>query len=443
MAAEEERGGVHHLSKRVKSMKMNVKIAPQLLLVAAMLQSFSPLAVSAEQGKDKCNDSSTLIQSVRVFDGHTVIPEAHVTIQCERISQLIVADGPPDVPEGSIVIDGAGKTLMPGLFESHGHTFRRAMLERSLDFGVTTVLDMGSVSPDFVSTIRAEDAKHQATDRADLYSAVLWVTAPGSHGTQFGEVATLTEPADAAAFVAQRIEDGADFIKIIYDNFKMIDRPVPTLSKETMTAVVAAAHAQGKIAVVHSRDVEAYADVIEAGADGFVHTPVDEKLDAKMIAMIKAQDMYVGPNMSLLRPVGNRLIEDPNIGQMLSENERESLLGFRAMHRDGGETISEESVAALHAAGVTLLASSDSPNAGTIPGASMHLELELLVEIGLSPVEALQAATSNPARVFGIQDRGRIAEGLLADLLLVEGRPDENIRDTRRLHTVWKAGVAQ
>ncbi len=78
-----------------------------------------------------------------------------------------------------------------------------------------------------------------------------------------------------------------------------------------------------------------------------------------------------------------------------------------------------------------------------MPGASMHLELEMLVDIGLSPVEALQAATSNPARVFGMQDRGRIAEGLLADLLLVEGRPDENIKDTRRLHTVWKAGVAQ
>jgi imidazolonepropionase-like amidohydrolase len=91
---------------------------------------------------------------------------------------------------------------------------------------------------------------------------------------------------------------------------------------------------------------------------------------------------------------------------------------------------------------VTLLASTDSPNGGTTPGASMHLELEMLVDIGLSPVEALQAATSNPARVFGFGDRGRIAEGFLADLILVDGRPDENIKDTRRLHTVWKAGTA-
>ncbi len=66
----------------------------------------------------------------------------------------------------------------------------------------------------------------------------------------------------------------------------------------------------------------------------------------------------------------------------------------------------------------------------------------MLVDLGLSPVEALQAATSNPARVFGIGDRGRIAEGFLADLMLVHGRPDENIKDTRRIHTVWKAGTA-
>jgi imidazolonepropionase-like amidohydrolase len=355
---------------------------------------------------------------------------------------LIVAGSLPDLPDDSLFIDGDGKTLLPGLFESHGHTFQRAMLERSLDFGVTTVLDMGSASPDFAKNIKAEDATQQATDRADLFSAVLWVTAPGSHGTQFREVPTLTEPEDAAAFVTQRIEDGAHFIKIIYDNFKMWDRPIPTLSKETMFSVVEAAHAQGKIAVVHSRDVDAYADVIEAGADGFVHTPVDARPDAEMIAMLKERDMYVGPNLSGMRPVGQRLTEDPFIGPMLTANERENLLNFFAMHREGGEVISGDTVTALHEAGVTLLAGSDTPNRGTTVGASMHLELEMLVEVGLSPVEALQAATSGPARVFGIEDRGRIAAGLLADLLLVEGRPDENIKDTRRLHTIWKAGVA-
>ena len=66
--------------------------------------------------------------------------------------------------------------------------------------------------------------------------------------------------------------------------------------------------------------------------------------------------------------------------------------------------------------------------------------MELLVEAGLTPVEALRAATSNPARAFGLQDRGRIAEGLKADLLMVDGKPDQNITDTRRIVRIWKAG---
>ena len=410
-------------------------------LTMTLLCVFGPNTVWAAQGNDACLKPSTVIESVRVFDGEKVIPNAHVIIRCERISQVIVAGSLPELPEDSIVINGDGKTLLPGLFESHAHTFQRAMLERSLDFGVTTVLDMGSVSADFARNIKAEDKERQATDRADLFSAILWVTAPGSHGTQFGEVPTLTDPEDAAEFVARRVEDGADFVKIIYDNFKMVDSAVPTLSKETMIAVVDAAHANGKIAVVHSRDVDAFADVIEAGADGFVHVPVDQMPDPEMLAMLKKKNMYVGPNLSGMKAVGGRLVDDPFIGPMLTDPERESLLNFYAMHRDGGEIISDDTVTAMHKAGITLLAGSDSPNAGTTVGASMHLELEMLVDLGLSPVEALRAATSSPAREFGIKDRGRIAEGLLADLLLVEGRPDENIKDTRRLLTIWKAGA--
>ena len=314
------------------------------------------------------------------------------------------------------------------------------MLERSLDFGVTTVLDMGSVNKDFVNTIKKEDHEGITTDRADLKSAVLWVTAPGSHGTQFGEVPTLAEPEDAAAFVAQRVEDGADFIKIIYDNFKMFDRPVPTLSKQTLFAVVDAAHEQGKMAVVHSRDVDAFADVVESGADGFVHVMVDKAPGDQLIEALKRNDMFVSPNLSLARHDGLRLIDDPDIGPMLTEDEVENLGKWRGLRREGGDKVEYDALMAFHRAGVTVLAGSDSPNGGTTEGASLHLEMELLVEAGLTPIEALRAATSSPATAFGLQDRGRIAEGLQADLLLVDGQPDQDITDTRNLAMIWKAG---
>jgi imidazolonepropionase-like amidohydrolase len=91
--------------------------------------------------------------------------------------------------------------------------------------------------------------------------------------------------------------------------------------------------------------------------------------------------------------------------------------------------------------GVPILAGSDPPNIGTAWGASMHRELELMVEAGMSPAMALRAATVTPARVFSLTDRGRIAAGLRADLLLVAGDPTSDIRATRDIVGIWKQGV--
>ncbi len=390
--------------------------------------------------QEACSTPPIAITSVRVFDGLIVIPSATVVIQCATISRIVETGRSPDLTADTIIVEGRGKTLLPGLIDAHVHTFRREMLERSLDFGVTTVFDMGSVNKSFVKTIKNEDLERIATDRADLLSAVLWVTAPGSHGTQFGEVPTLAEPEDASAFVAQRAADGADYIKIIYDNFKMFDRPVPTLSKQTLFAVVDAAHEQGMMAVVHSRDVDAYADVVESGADGLVHVVVDEVPGGLLIEALKRNNMFVSPNLSLARHDGLRLINDPFIGPLLTKKEIENLGQWRALQREGGDQVEYDALMAFHRAGVMILAGSDSPNGGTTVGASIHLEMELIVEAGMTPIEALRTATSNPAKAFGLEDRGRIAEGLKADLLLVNGKPDQNITDTRNLDMIWKAG---
>ena len=101
-----------------------------------------------------------------------------------------------------------------------------------------------------------------------------------------------------------------------------------------------------------------------------------------------------------------------------------------------------EAVRVLRAAGVVILAGTDAPNPGTAQGASLHGELELLVEAGLTPAEALRAATSAPAGVFGLKDRGRLAPGLRADLVLVDGDPSQDIRATRAIVGIWKAGLA-
>ena len=102
----------------------------------------------------------------------------------------------------------------------------------------------------------------------------------------------------------------------------------------------------------------------------------------------------------------------------------------------------EEAVRQLRTAHAPLLAGTDAPNPGTTHGASLHRELELLVQAGLTPAEALTAATSVPAKQFGLEDRGTIVPGKRADLLLVDGDPTADIKATRKIVGVWKLGVA-
>lgn len=407
-------------------------------LISLLLLGF--LTTPSLQDSHECTSPPSVVELVRLFDGERVLPNATVLFHCNEISGVFEDGSQVDLPDDVIRIDGRGKTLLPGLIDAHVHIMQRSALERTLDFGVTTVLDMGSAVDGFVPSIRKEDRQGPATDRADLFSAVLWVTAPGSHGTQFGDVPTLVEPENASSFVAARISDGADFIKIIYDNFKMIPRPVPTLSKETLFATVRAAHEQGRMAVVHSRDVEAYADVVEAGADGFVHLPTDAVPGEELIGAMADRGMFVSPNLSLARHEGLHLIKDPVLGPRLNEKEIRNLRDWYPGRQEFGDEVEYAALIALHDAGVAVLAGSDAPNRGTIDGASLHMELQLLVEAGLTPVEALRAATSKTASVFDLGDRGRIAKGLRADLLLVEGAPDRVITDTRRIVKIWKAG---
>jgi imidazolonepropionase-like amidohydrolase len=95
----------------------------------------------------------------------------------------------------------------------------------------------------------------------------------------------------------------------------------------------------------------------------------------------------------------------------------------------------------LRLAGVPLLVGTDAPNPGTTHGASVHRELELLMKAGLSATEALAGATSVPARIFGLRDRGTVAPGGRADLLLVEGDPTRDVTETRNIVGIWKQGV--
>src|SRR5690606_23417458 len=127
--------------------------------------------------------------NVQVFDGEALISATTVVVENGVITSV---GGDVAVPDGATVVDGSGRTLVPGLIDAHVHTFTPAMLQQALVFGVTTVFDMFT-SEDFAAQIRSEQAAEAVTTRADMLSAGTLATAPGGHGTQFGiDIATLT-----------------------------------------------------------------------------------------------------------------------------------------------------------------------------------------------------------------------------------------------------------
>ena len=346
-------------------------------------------------------------------------------------------------------IDGRGLTLLPGLMDAHVHNRNeRRPLELAIRYGVTTSLDLFSTLPERTRALQRIRDDPAETQVSDVYAVGVGATAAGGHGTQYGvPIPVLGSAADADGFVAARVAEGSDFIKVIIEPGS-VRRSRPTLDLATVAAVVEAAHRRGKKAVVHISIFQAAGAASDAGADGLVHLWQDATCNPYLIEKLKAAGLFVVPSLAVEEgagargePRGTRVPDDPRLMAGLDPVGRTnvayrpalpSLLDLRAMLA---------AVQCLYAASVPLLAGSDAPNPGTWYGVSLHREMELLTLAGLLPMDSLRVATAGVADAFGLVDRGRIRIGLRADLLLVTGDPTRDITATRNIVKVYKRGV--
>lgn len=377
------------------------------------------------------------ITNVRVFDGEKVIPKATVVV---RDGRIVAVGAKAKIPAGATSTDGTGKTLLPGLIDAHTHTFGPARAD-AIRFGVTTELDMFT-HPATLGPIRGQREGTAATTQADLFSAGVLATAPKGHGTEYGfAIQTLTGPAEADAWVAARIAEGSDYIKIVYSP----RAGARSLDRATLEAVIKAAHARGRMAVVHVQEMESARTAIEAGADGLAHIFADVAGDAALYRLAAAKKVFVIPTLTVLAGVsgegeGAKLAADPRIAPLLTAEQTTMLRQSFRPQTFYKFPVAREAAGAFRAARVDILAGTDAGNPSTTHGASMHEEMALLVAAGFTPTEALRAATSTTARRFKLADRGRIAAGARADLVLVNGDPTTDITATRAIAAIWKNG---
>lgn len=403
--------------------------------------------VSADAVKSTASATAIVFQNVRLFDGEKVLPRTTVVVD----RGVIVAVGAEiAVPAGATVIDGAGKTLLPGLIDSHTHTFFPGQLKQAAVFGVTTELDMAGL-PQFARSLRHDELAGKPTHRCEMYSAGHPLTVKGGHPTQipaYRNIPVIKNLQHVPMFVDDRIAEGSDFIKIVYDDAAVYGfKPEPTLSREMVAAAIKRTHAHGKLAVAHVGASDFARDAIEDGIDGLVHIFIDELNDDSLVKLAVEKKIFVVPTLTVMEYEGGSnggamLTADRNLSPYLNSDSVSRLNASRLQSSNSRLKLDvlKKTVRKFYEAGVPILAGSDAPNPGTAHGVSVHRELEMLVDAGLTPVDALRAATSLPAESFRLSDRGRVAVGLRADLLLVDGDPTTNVSDTRKIAGVWKKG---
>jgi imidazolonepropionase-like amidohydrolase len=328
-------------------------------------------------------------------------------------------------------------------------------------------------------------------DIADVRSAGMAVTAPGGHPDELlpdgdeipefvmkeleklteeernavlesyaydhdhGEVPKVTTIEEAVKHVHNQVENGADYIKIMIEEGTVMGAPgLPVLSDDILKAAVEEAHKLDKIVLAHVLTAHSSQTAIHIGVNGLAHVFMDRpESTSELVKSIVDADAFVIPclvlNSSIIGNSASELANDSRVYSKLSPDWIDILNSSFNTFPQGSMEDSFKNVMDLHNAGVDILVGTDVcpvpvPNLGGLAhGASVHHEMQLLVEAGFTPIEALKSATSKPARRFRLDDRGRITEGARADLVLVDGDPTTKISDTLSIKTVWFKGKQQ
>ena len=397
------------------------------------------------------------ITNAKVFDGENVIDANTVIVKDGKILNIGGL-----VPKGAEVIDARGCTLMPALIDAHSHPSME-FLKQDMHFGVTTTYQMQG----YFSDAQIVELKEN-TGIAESLKCFFAVTAPAGHPSELLPPAVIakqkemlakaginikkdvTTPAEAFEIVKERVQQGADYIKIMVEEGTVFGFPgTPDVTDEVIEATCTAAHHFGKMAVAHAMTIKAFERATKGGIDGLMHIFIDQPHTPEIITIIANSGAFVCPTLvagasTIGDSDASEFVKDPRVSSKLSPDWIDSLNKHIATYPQGKTEYLLKAVKALHDAGVDILAGTDasvSAVGGMAHGASLHHELQLLVKAGLTPIEALRTATSIPARRFGLYERGRIVNGARADLLLVKGDPTINIADTLSIRKVWRQGV--
>ncbi|EMD86496.1 hypothetical protein COCC4DRAFT_193933 [Bipolaris maydis ATCC 48331] len=405
--------------------------------------------------------ASFIIRDVRIFTGEEAIEEGYVHIQDGKIKSV----GPTSsLPQESIkTYSKPGHTLLPGLIDCHIHADRAdpVALPQSLRFGVTTVCEMHNELENVLKlrkqTLEPDTASYKTAGQAATIEngwPIPVITAHDKSEETAAAIARWPKLTDHASVINYldwtSKEMQPDYIKLMHESGTVMGQNYAYPSLSLQRTIVTEAHARGYLTVAHATCLKDTLDVLTAGVNGLTHTFCDQPPTQELIDAYKKNNAWVNPTLATMGSLTaegvdlqHRFAHDPRVKGLIGEDRVGNMCRCMGFADKGKVEFAYQGVKALKDAGIDILCGSDAagPAVGTAFGLTMHQELHLFVhKIGMTPMEALRSATSLVAKRFKFEDRGRLAEGLNADMLLVEGNPLEDIDATLNIRGVWREG---
>jgi len=433
--------------------------------------------------RDLARSGTFLIRNTRVFPGDgTVRENASVLVHDGKIVDVFDGPGPDADKLRADVIEGSGKTLLPGLIDVHVHLSSPGGMsndtndydiDKSMARDAAALLYSGVIAArstgdglDSSIKLRAQIAAGRKLG-AQLFICGPMFTAEGGHGTEFTQYVPkmiqdqiktqLVRTPKTADEARQQVDDlkarGVDGIKAILESGWGQGMLFTRMDVALFQAVAAEAHAKNLPLAVHTGDSRDVADAVDAGASSIEHGSWRDKIPDAVLAKMAHDGVYLDPTLGVAEAYSQYFagkadaLDNSLVQQAVSANvlkgTREFVLAGKAVDAAKAAIFakaleqSRDNLLRAWKAGVPLVMGTDSGNPLVFPGPSMHHELQLWVQAGIPAKVALQAATANGAALLRSGDRiGGIRKGMEADLLLVDGNPLQDIGATERISLV-------